>query len=819
MRIQKTWTVRGFSFVALISLLLSSVLSAYAQDAGPAGGTNALSNQAQLGANAAETAPFAPGEILVGFRRDVVRASSVLAELRIQAVEALDLRGLDGSAGDAGIEGQLLHVPEGTELAAIQQLLQDPSVAFAVPNSIVYAAADSSIDTITQPETPFNANDPLYADRQWYLQRINASRAWALAYATDGFQGQFSSVRVGIVDSGVDFEHPELKSRLLEGGNYVTPGEEATDDCGHGTDVAGLVGAILNNKTGIVGVAPEVEIAPYKVLHNVSGRCLGTISAVAAAIRQAADDESKVINLSLESSSPNVVMESAIKYAYDKGALLIAAVGNGYPASVQWPAAYAEVMGVAATNYIDRHATYSNAGSQVEIAAPGGEIGSNLGVKILSTWPGGVYCRDIDAPLPESGYCTSEGTSMAAAIVSGAAAFVMSVRPDLTGAQVRQLLRNTATRSTEGTDFVGSGRLDVHAALRHGLPTNLQLAYEEGISRQIPLGAAPYTITVRVDNSSLSAINWQATVNGADTWLTMRNPDADNADMLNRESQAMAGISTSSAATIISGTTEYGDPGHISLTISPTHLITGSYVATLKVVGTRADSSIISQTVGIGVLIETQPFQYYFPLVLGANSSVTSATTEHEWEMPVNINSRTTYSMSDESDVDITLPITFTLREQAYTSARIFSNGYLDFGNADAADHTTGSCLPNLGEPNDAVYGWWADLNPGAAGAQVSTFLTANNRFVIEFDNVPTVASVSPAYRVSFQIVLYPNGNIGLNYGQAPSWGDVSMATVGVEAIEGRFYNQVACKDDQTELGLLPRIGDSLLFDGAEDIY
>jgi len=801
MSIQKTWTVRVIRFALLVSLLFSYVLPAYAQT----GRTNTLLDRSQSNATAVNPAPFAPGEILVGFHRNVVRASSALTTLGVLAVEALDLRGMDGSLGDGGIEGQLLHVPVGTELAAIQQLLQDPAVAFAVPNSIVYAATNSVIKTITQPETPFNANDPLYAERQWYLQRINASRAWALAYAEDGFQGQFSSVRVGIVDSGVDFEHPELKSRLLEGVNYVTPDTEAADDCGHGTDVAGLVGAILNNNTGIAGVAPVVEIAPYKVLHNVSGRCLGTISAVAAAIRQAADDDSKVINLSLESSSPNLVMETAIKYAYGKGALLIAAVGNGYPASVQWPAAYPEVMAVAATNYIDRHATYSNAGSQVEIAAPGGEIGSNAGVKILSTWPDGVYCRDIDAPLPESGYCTSEGTSMAAAIVSGAAAFVMSVRPDLTGAQVRQLLRDTATPSTEGTNFVGSGRLDIHAALRAGLPADLQVLYEEDISRQIALGAAPYTVTVRVDNPSLEAITWQATLEGASTWLTMRNPAPASA--------------ISSAATVISGTSKYGDPGHVSLTISPTHLITDSYVAALTIVGAKADGSIISQTVGIGVLVETQLIRYYLPVMLGSKGSIASTTTAYEWEQPANLDSRTTYSLSDESDIDITLPITFTLRERDYTSARIFSNGYVDFGSTTTEDPITNRCLPNLGEPSDAIYGWWADLDPGALGAQISTFLTASNLFVIEFSNIPTADGVSPAYRVSFQIVLFPDGDIGLNYGQAPSWGDVSSATVAVEAIAGRFYNQVACKDDKTELGLLPSSGDAILFDGQEDIY
>lgn len=90
MSIQKTWTIRLIRFAALVSLLLSSALPIYAQNPGPAGSTNALIDRSQFGATAAETAPFAPGEILVGFHRDVVRASSTLAELGVLAVEALD---------------------------------------------------------------------------------------------------------------------------------------------------------------------------------------------------------------------------------------------------------------------------------------------------------------------------------------------------------------------------------------------------------------------------------------------------------------------------------------------------------------------------------------------------------------------------------------------------------------------------------------------------------------------------------------------------------------------------------------------------------
>ena len=817
MRIQTTWFMRGTLSIVLTLLVLGSALPGFAQD------NQSVSEQAdpvaQLVGDASleRTLAFAPGEILVGFHRqgytenqtDGVSAASLFTGLNIQATEALDLRGLDGATGDANVTGQLLRVAAGQEWVTIDQLRQNPAIAFALPNWLVYAT-ESNPTVTAQPETPFLVNDPLYADRQWYLQRINASRAWALAASASGFNGQFSTVRVGIVDSGVDFEHPDLKERLLEGKNFVTPGEEPTDDCGHGTDVAGLIGAVSNNAIGISGVATQVEIAPYKVLHNVGGRCIGTISAVAAAIRAAADDGAKIINLSLESSSPSPVMEAAIKYAHAQGILLIAAVGNANSNAVAWPAAYAEVMGVAATGYADRRASYSNRGSEVEIAAPGGEVGSNRSLQILSTWPGNVYCRDISAPLIQSGYCTSEGTSMAAAVVSGGAALVMSVRPDLSAAGVRQLLRESATSLAEDATLVGSGRLDVHAALRQITSSDLQLAQWPMLNQQLRLGSMPYTVTVRLDNPSLEPIAWQTTLTNKPTWLTLQN--------------AMSSTITSTTASTVTyslaGTTRYGAPDRISLTISPTHLITGSYVVDLPVVGTRTDNTIIRQSLRVVVFIETQPHFYYFPLVLSQGkleSSVASAIG-YQWETPADSGDRTTYGVGDDSDVGVTLPLTFTLRGKAYTDMRIFADGYVAFPGTSAGTALPTTCMPNLGEPNDAIYGWWADLDPGAAGAQISTFSSAD-RFVIEFDNIPTAADNPSVYRVSVQIVLHPDGNVGLNYRQTPDWQNAGRATVGIEAIDARFYNQVACKDDITELGLLPGAGQSFLFKAQEDIY
>ncbi len=925
--------VIGWLLVALASLFMSSVAPSFAQGVQPAGATSThLIWQLPADPNTYKDTPFVPGEILVGFHRDQARASARLTSMDVQFVEALDLRGLDGADGDAGVDGQLLRVPEGREWEAINQLLEDPAIAFAVPNWIVQAADLDHTDVVPQTETPFNVNDPLYAERQWYLQRINASRAWSLAYGTDGFSGQLTSVRVATVDSGFDAKHPELKNRMVDGYNYLfdpsvnagiapsttvaagsavtsalpfvtalpartdaatfctngrvwndlngngvqdanEPGfpgvqvglwsddnsdglpsthltdtnSDATgayqfcnlpteryfvqfntptgrtfttkdvgnndskdsdvnpatgytdavlvgpfDDYGHGTHVAGLIGATLNNTVGIASLGIKVDFLSYKVL-NQNGS--GTIANVAAAIQKAADNKAKIINMSLETSSPNPVMEAAVKYAYNKGVLLIAAAGNSYPSPVAWPAAYPEVMAVAATNYTDRHASYSNVGTQVALAAPGGESSNSM----LSTWPGGVYCRDIQAKLPQSGYCTSEGTSMAAAVVSGAAALVMSVRPDLTADQVRQLLINTATKLNEDASRVGSGRLDMNAALQQLLPVTLNLLAPNNISGNLSAGTAPYTATVRVDNPSLTPIAWHAKLAQTYSWVSIQGASANT----------------------LAGSARHGDPGAISLTITPTNLITGGYVANLQVIGTRADQSTVTQTVGVSLFVDTQPVLYFFPMIFqGVKFANGASTPGYNWELPANVTDRKTYNMADSSEVSVTLPTAFTLRGKAYTDATIFSDGYVIFPGANSGTPGVNVCLPQVDQIQGAIYGWWADLNPGAPGARISTFPVGTDHFVIEYENVPTAASVTPAYTVSFQIVLYTNGAVRLNYQQAP---DLQTApphvTVGLEASDGRFHNQVACKDDDMEFGILPGANQSILFDTQGDIY
>ncbi len=808
-----SWTVAAS--VGLL-LALSTALASQAQTVPPA---EHLIWQLPGDLASYRDVPFAPGELMVGFHGEAGARSAegLLATLAATAIERLDLRGLDGATGDAGIHGYLLAVPEGEEWAIMEQLLQAPDVAFVTPNWLVYAAsttqqvapqdesdpstadsaeatevdetteADAAALAIAQPEAPFAINDPKYEDSQWYLQRINASRAWSLAYAADGFAGTMTEVQVAIIDSGIDVSHPEFRGRLMAGYNYLNPGAPPVDDYGHGTHVAGLLGAVANNASGMAGVAPKVKIDARKVL-NATGS--GTISNVSKAIRDAADAGAVIINLSLESPAPNPTMEAAVEYAHSKGSLLIAAAGNFYPAPVSWPAAYDEVIAVAATNYNDQHASYSNAGPQVELAAPGGE----RALSMVSTWPGAVKCRDNAATLPTSDYCTSEGTSMAAAVVSGAAALIKSVRPDLTADQIRSLMRDTTTPSSEGSNLVGSGRLDLHKALRTLVAGKIQLSTNNFAARALP-GAAPYTVNLRLDNPSLQAVNWRATLSTGQSWVGING----------------------ATNQVISSTVAYGAPSYVSLTISPTQLLTGTYVASVRIDQVKPDNSFIASFVTINLAVGADPTKYLFmPLIrLGEPAPIT--TSAYRWETPANPADRVVHGMTDSSEIGISLPFTFTLRHKGYTSARISSEGFVNFPNT-SVSALPNQCLPNLAQPAQAIYGWWADLNPGVVGARVSTFPVAADRFVVEFENVPQVG-VTPAALVSFQMVLYRDGKIALNYRDVPTLPTMPLVTIGVEARDGLFSNQVACNNGTLQVGYLPSSNQTLTFNTQEDLY
>ncbi len=268
--------------------------------------------------------------------------------------------------------------------------------------------ADASAHALAVP------NDPRFAG-QYGPTLIGLPAAWSTA----GFGA--SSVTVAVLDSGIARGHPDFQgARILAGYDYVNRDAVPNDDCGHGTHVAGILGANTNNGAGVAGTS-QATILPLKVLGN---RCTGSLSTIAQAIVDATDQGADVIAMSLGSSTNSPALSAAVAYAWDHGAILVAAAGNdGSDNSVDYPAAYSQVIAVSAVDANKALASYSSRGPQVEVAAPG---------------------NTIDSTTSNGGYGTMSGTSMATPFVAGSIALVLSCAPATTNQQARDALRATA---------------------------------------------------------------------------------------------------------------------------------------------------------------------------------------------------------------------------------------------------------------------------------------------------------------------------------------------------------------------------------------
>jgi thermitase len=297
-------------------------------------------------------------------------------------------------------------------------------------------------EPIIEFKAQFIPNDPYYP-YQWALQKIQADWAWN---TTTGNR----SILVAVIDTGIDYNHPDLAANYNASGyNWVNNDADPMDDNGHGTHVAGIIAAVLNNSLGIAGVA-QVQIMAEKAL-NATG--FGTDVECAEAIINATDWGAKILSCSWGGDEGSQLLHDAIQYAYGQGALIVAAAGNTASTAKTYPAAYTEVIGVTATDQYDQLASFSSYGDWVELAAPG--------VQILST-----YLNDS--------YVYLSGTSMACPYVSGVAALIWSQFPNATRDWVRAQLRVTADDlGLPGFDpYYGYGRINARKAVEQLPPSH-----------------------------------------------------------------------------------------------------------------------------------------------------------------------------------------------------------------------------------------------------------------------------------------------------------------------------------------------------------
>lgn len=324
--------------------------------------------------------------------------------------------------------------PDASVDEAIRIYQAHPAVALISQNR-AFAAIPRPSAIAFDPFSGLTPNDP-YFNSEWGLGDgvANARLLWSRGIDA-------SKVTVAVIDTGIDYTHPDLQGRVMIGYNFKDGNKDVLDRDGHGTHVAGIIGATGNNGVGVAGVAWDVRLLAIKVMDKAGGTDFGA----AAGIKYAVDAGAKVLNLSFSSDSTkrNPIFDLAVKYANERGATVIAAAGNqGGPVSS--PGNSPGVLAISATakRGIERLASFSNFGDEVFMAAPGDGI--------FSTYLAG-------------GYKSLSGTSMAAPVVAGAAAVLYATHPNWSASQVQAALSQAVDPlGTRGrTDQYGYGRIDL----------------------------------------------------------------------------------------------------------------------------------------------------------------------------------------------------------------------------------------------------------------------------------------------------------------------------------------------------------------------
>ncbi|WP_168954817.1 S8 family serine peptidase [Aromatoleum aromaticum] len=498
--------------------------------------------------------PVVPGQVLVRLKPEIVAQGVPAARSRARSVQA-DL-GAAHLAGEAtremrwglnalrtppvrGAAGKSAGLPASVNkaLATLEQikaLRRHPDVALAEPVFLVKPSA-----------TP---NDSLYL-RQWHYPMINLPAAWDLTTGS-------SDVIVAVIDTGILLNHPDLAGQIVPGydfisdasmagdGNGIDPNADDPGDGGaverhswHGTHVAGTIGARTNNDSGVAGIAWTTRLMPIRVL-GVGG---GTNYDVMQGIRYAAGlpndsgtvpvQPARIINMSLGGGGGSQAGQDVIEQARARGTIIIAAAGNESTSLPSYPASYAGVVSVSAVGSDRRLAPYSNFGSTVDVAAPGGNAsvdhdGDGVSDGVLSTLGGRTG--------NEFRYDYYQGTSMAAPHVAGVAALMASVFPGLTPDEFDALLANG--RITDGIGVYGRDDLYGHGlinALKAVLAAQ-ELAGQAGGAVALPylspaslnLGLSEDASTVVVSNGGTGRLQVQEVKTGS-SWLSAMAEDVD----------------------------------------------------------------------------------------------------------------------------------------------------------------------------------------------------------------------------------------------------------------------------------------------------
>jgi thermitase len=418
---------------------------------------------------------FSPDQIVVGFNPGTPAEAkrSAHAQAGGRVIHALE-----------AIGAELVGIPRGTVLDKIGLYKRNPNVKYAEPNyyRILSEPPVEGVDNFVCSGK--------YWGEQWGLhntgQRLidpdtgECSTSGALDADIDWLEVWESNahgrdtIKIAIVDTGIESTHPDLQSKIVETWVASQIAEGPTDLIGHGTHVAGIAAANTNNRVGIAGVGINSKVGSLKAcqcypdpIFCYTGICQDWDTA--EAILHAKDQRYHVVNMSLGGTEVSSTVEAAVAQAFSAGMVLVSSAGNSYlHEALSYPAAYDGVIAVAATDWYDNLASFSNFGQWVEVAAPG--------VNILSTYPAAGCSNIADC------YAWMSGTSMASPMVAGVAALVWAVigheDPITPNPTLRDQVINAILNNADKTGAVGQNML---AWTRHGrLNANRALASAGG---------------------------------------------------------------------------------------------------------------------------------------------------------------------------------------------------------------------------------------------------------------------------------------------------------------------------------------------------
>jgi serine protease len=703
---------------------------------------------ALAGAGSAEHAasraapPSVPGQLIVGFQAGVSRSEEDAALARVGAarVKTWDF-----------IHAALAQVPDTQRDALIKRLELDPRVRYAEPNYVVHA--DATIPNDPRFGELYGLNNtgqtiqgsPGTADAD-----IDAPEAWEVTTGS-------SSTVVAVVDTGVDYTHPDLAANIwtnpgencgstdptivcsqrtdgidndgngyvddVHGYDFVNHDGDPMDDnttTYHGTHVSGTVGAVGNNGVGVVGVNWHVKIMALKFL-NSSGS--GSISDAVTAFGYARTMGAKLTSNSWGGDGYSQALLDAINANGAAGILTVAAAGNSSSdddSAPPYPAGYATpyVLAVAATDNSDRLASFSSYGRHtVLLGAPG--------VNILSTMAG-------------NNYHYLSGTSMATPHVSGGAALLLSVFPNLSPLAIEAILGRTDDPKSSLNGFtITGGRLNVSNAVRC---TGPKAVFRSPIDGDATGVSQAISVDVLVGYcGSPTAITVTVTANGTNVPLTNQ------------------------------GNGEW----------------TGSYTP----LSTRSVTFHLTATAGGGT--DTQD------AVVSVQSNYTCGSTTYA---PIDATSGTNLLLNyDDSYTTIALPFAFTFYGQSQSTITVSTNGFANFGSTAGSAVYANTAIPSTALPNSAIYPFWDNLNLTFTGRVYSrtTGSAPNRTFTIEWYQVAHSGNIGA---VTFELNLHETTNtldfqyVNTNFGD-PTYNSGASATSGVENGTGMLgvqnsYNQ-----------------------------